>query len=194
MSYIRTSSGLNVSLERPDPATIQLADIAWGLAGLNRYTGQTKHRTLRINVACHSLNVARQLGLMQAEPGTQLLGLLHDAHEAYIGDITSPVKTLLRAMAGVDHVEVMATRLDMAIRVAFNLQRFAYSFALQQVAKADAQVLAAEWRDWMSGPCPVNIEPASFAIKPRSPDRAEQLFLETFAHLTAEAGTTSSSG
>ena len=188
MSFIRTSTGRNVSLLTPDPATIAIEDIAWALAGINRYSGQTRHRTLRLNVACHSLNVVRQLGVMHAEPGTQLLGLLHDAHEAYTGDITSPVRQVLRSAGGVYPVEEMSARLDSAIRVAFNLQRFTYSFALQQVEKADAQVLAAEWRDWMAGPCPVDIEPAAFAIKPRGADRAEQQFLSLFARLNAEAG------
>lgn len=47
------------------------------------------------DVANHSLYVAKFLYFLTGNPHIALLGLLHDAHEAYIGDIATPVKHLL---------------------------------------------------------------------------------------------------
>ncbi|MEN6306012.1 MAG: HD domain-containing protein [Armatimonadia bacterium] len=186
MSIVRTYSGRSVSLASPDPASIDIRDIACGLSRLNRFNGATK---LPVSVADHSLNVARLLGMWKADAELQLLGLLHDAHEAYFGDITTPVRRELAAWAGADHVQRMADRLDRAIFQAFRLNSIATSFAHAKVRDADAAVYAAEWRDLMPGPCPMPVAPASFPIKPRNADKAEEEFLKTFDRLRLDAGT-----
>ena len=45
-----------------------------------------------MDVASHSLWVARALFYLTGNPHIALLGLMHDAQEAYIGDIATPVK------------------------------------------------------------------------------------------------------
>ncbi len=67
------------------PEDIDIEDIAHSLARLCRYNG---HCGGFISVARHSIWVAQHL-----EPeGLGLWGLLHDAPEAYLGDMTRPVK------------------------------------------------------------------------------------------------------
>ncbi len=85
--WVETVSGNKVSLSHPDPATIDLDDIAHGLARQARFNGHTPGEPY--SVARHSLWVCRYF--LPEAPRMALLGLLHDAHEAYLGDIVRPV-------------------------------------------------------------------------------------------------------
>jgi hypothetical protein len=185
MSYIRTASGKAVSLSLPDPGTISIRDIACSLSRINRFSGAT---LLPVNVADHSLNVARLLAMRKAPPEVQMLGLLHDAHEAYLGDITTPVREEIAYYAAYDVVERLATRFDNAIFKAFGVWHDATLGNLSWVRAADTAVFAAEWRDLMPGPCPAQAEAAPFPIKPRSPDKAEEDFLKAFEELQLRMG------
>lgn len=70
--------------ENPDAIVIE--DIAHALACVNRFGGHTKKPT---NVAQHSVYVSRLSG---PDPVARLQGLLHDASEAYLGDIIKWIK------------------------------------------------------------------------------------------------------
>jgi hypothetical protein len=86
--YIRTFSGRKIFVR--DPALndrLYLVDFAYGLARIARFTGQT---SVRYSVASHSLMVA---DLLPVE--FRASGLLHDAVEAVLGDVSSPLKSLL---------------------------------------------------------------------------------------------------
>lgn len=185
MSYITARSGRVVSLSNPDPSTIDIRDIACSLSRLNRFCGATM---LPLNVADHSLNVVRFMSMKKAPPAMLMLGLLHDAHEAYIGDITTPMRKVIMAHAGTDLVLNIADRLDAAIMKAFRVWHSASLGALAWVRTADAAVFAAEWRDLMHGPCPSSVQAAPFAIKPRNADKSEEMFLATFERLQLEIG------
>lgn len=186
MTSVRTYSGHEVSLSDPHPASINIRDIACALSRLNRFCGATR---LPVNVADHSLNVVRYLAWSKASPIVQMLGLLHDAHEAFIGDITAPVRRRIRELSGRDLAQEMADRIDGTIRTAFGLQKHAPTRDLALVHAADQAVLAAEWRDLMEGPMPASMPlPAPFAIKPRTADQAEIAFLKSFDLLQLELG------
>lgn len=86
--WIEMFSGTAVDLIQPDPETIRLDDIAHHIARIHRYTGGTEW-----SVAAHSLCVAM---LVPAE--FRLEALLHDAHEAYVGDVSSPMKAAMRSL------------------------------------------------------------------------------------------------
>lgn len=81
---IRTVSGQYVNVFDPDPETILIEDIAHGLAYMPRFGGQLPYF---YSVAQHSIWVANGLPIE-----LKLRGLLHDAHEAYLFDMPSPVK------------------------------------------------------------------------------------------------------
>lgn len=70
--------------QNPDAITIE--DIAHALACVNRFGGHTRKPT---NVAQHSVYVSR---LCAPDPVARLQGLLHDASEAYLGDIIKWIK------------------------------------------------------------------------------------------------------
>jgi hypothetical protein len=83
---ITTWTGLKVeplNIHRDD---IQIKDIAHALARLCRYNGHVEHY---YSVARHSVLVSEALD----GTGYELAGLMHDAAEAYLGDLVRPLKT-----------------------------------------------------------------------------------------------------
>src|SRR6185436_20560217 len=84
---LQTASGQVIDLLNPDPRSINIGDIAHGLSHMCRFSGQTM---IFYSVADHSLLAA--LYALRRSPQDQLLALLHDATEAYICDMPSPVK------------------------------------------------------------------------------------------------------
>lgn len=86
-------SGNWIDVANPRVEDISIEDIAWSLANIKRFNG---HLATQISVAQHSVQVSRRV---PAE--LQLAALLHDAPEAYLGDVTRPVKRFLK-QSGVD--------------------------------------------------------------------------------------------
>src|SRR3954471_2936273 len=81
---ILTNSGKLAWPMDPRPEDIDILDIAQGLSNQCRFNGQIK---TFYSVAQHSVLVTR---MVSSE--NQLAALLHDASEAYLPDLTSPVK------------------------------------------------------------------------------------------------------
>ncbi len=81
--WIETGSGLHYHFLAPQPNEITIEDIALALANKCRFSGHTQF----FSVAEHSVCVAYRL-----PSELRLAGLLHDAAEAYLGDIPSPIK------------------------------------------------------------------------------------------------------
>ena len=74
-------SGALVNVLDLTPNDIDIHDIAHALSCVNRFGG---HARVPLSVAQHSVDVSRICGTLQ--------GLLHDASEAYLGDIPQPLK------------------------------------------------------------------------------------------------------
>lgn len=91
MTWVPTVSGKIVDLVDPDPQTIDFKDIVIHLSNANRFAGASY---INISVAQHSLIVA---GIVPRE--VKPWALLHDAHEAYMGDIIAPVPRALGEIA-----------------------------------------------------------------------------------------------
>jgi hypothetical protein len=78
-------SGIAVDLRNFKPSMVSIDDIARGLGQTCRFNGQVRHR---FSVIEHSL-----IGAALADtPELSLEALLHDAGEAYTGDIILPMK------------------------------------------------------------------------------------------------------
>lgn len=104
-------------------------------------------------------------------------GLMHDAHEAYVGDLSSPVKDVLRdlAFSPFDEVEARA-----ALAVA---HRFALPRTLPDLVKeADLRMLVTEAGQLLNGGMIGNgwpdLEPYDIKISPWLPERARIAFLD----------------
>jgi uncharacterized protein len=84
--WISTQSGRFYPLN-PRPDDVNIEDIATALSNVCRFAG---HVVDFYSVAQHSVVVSSLLA--SRGPRFQLFGLLHDAAEAYLGDMASPVK------------------------------------------------------------------------------------------------------
>ena len=87
---VQTANGFAFNLKDVDPDKVNLANIARGLGNICRYTGQLKHAGVHYSVAEHSV-----LGADLVPHELRLHFLLHDAAEAYFGDVSTPLKRLL---------------------------------------------------------------------------------------------------
>lgn len=135
-----TSSGLVFDLAHPAPGDVHIDDIVTHLARIRRFNGATRRPYC---VAEHSLLVAeiceRELAIHS--PHALMAALLHDAHEAYLGDITAPVKLL----AG-EALAALEGRLERVVQQRYGIQTAATAWH-QAIRRADLIALATERRD-----------------------------------------------
>lgn len=134
-----------VDLLNPDPATIDLRDISEALSCIVRYTGHTDWTvTVMQHLAICDMIAFKALGI--TDPLTRLAVLLHDAHEAYTGDMSRPLKRHLDAASG-GAITKMEEGLDRAIWEALGLD---YGLVTPDVhatvKKVDNLALSAEVR------------------------------------------------
>lgn len=87
MAPLETINGRIIDVLNPDPFAIDIFDIAHGLSMQCRFGG---HTVRHYSVAEHSWWVSKL-----CKPEYALQGLLHDATEAYLCDIPTPIKRLL---------------------------------------------------------------------------------------------------
>lgn len=172
--WVPTYSGRRFSLTRPDPDEIDIVDVAHHLANICRFTGATRSH---YSVAQHSVLVS----LHVRERG-QLNALLHDAAEAYVGDVSRPVKY----REGMMDYRILEQRVDAAVRKKFRLE---YDIYIEdEIKKADDRAMATEVRDLLV-PHPdwkrwLKFEPFPEKIVPLSPEAAEAAFLSRYKELT----------
>lgn len=132
--WVQTSTGRAFDLLEPRAEDVNLADIAFSLAHIHRYNGHVGPYSVAIHsVAC--CDVAAVLGLPER---VQAVALLHDAAEAYVGDIVSPLKRLL-----VDTLGPIEERIDAAIAEHFELPLLSEDEA-RWVARIDHFMLCTE--------------------------------------------------
>ncbi len=128
--WIQTYTGRKVSFSDPRPEQFAIEDIAHALSQVCRYAGNSR---IFYSVAEHSLRVAARL-----PPELKLAGLLHDAAEAYLGDVPKPAK-LLPELDGFNDLE---EKIMWCIEQRFHLNRG--SLSCPAVSKADREVLSIE--------------------------------------------------
>lgn len=106
--WAQTVSGRKWNLVRARPGDVHWPDVAHALSQINRFGGAT---SVPYSVAEHCVHVHDLLERDGALLALRLMGLLHDAHEAFIGDITTPVQMALGAIAGGANVRAALTTL-----------------------------------------------------------------------------------
>jgi len=121
----------------PKPEDINIADIVRGLSKLCRYCGQCNGF---YSVAQHSVLVAKCVPAK-----FKLEALLHDAAEAYLGDIIQPVKRFLPEFRRMEH------HVWKAIAAAFELPEQ----TSPEVKEADRRMMVTEKRSLFPALTPV---------------------------------------
>lgn len=163
---ITLASGKLFDFLDPHGSGFDIDDIAHGLAHVCRYAGQCK---AFYSVAEHSLLVADTVNEFAYE------ALLHDAAEAFIGDVTRPLKQLLPEYK----------RIEAAVEDAI-IERFGMDRRFKEIVKqADLRVLAAEQAQVMAAGCADwaasgEIEPAPITVRHLSPAAAKRAFLARY--------------
>ena len=169
---IMLASGKSFDFLDPHGSDFDIDDIAHGLANVCRYTGQCR---AFYSVAEHSILVA------DTAEGFAYEALLHDAAEAFIGDITRPFKQLLPDYR----------RIEAAVEDAI-IERFEMDRRFREVVKrADLRVLAAEQNQVMAPGCAdwaieAGIDPAPVRVKCLEPGKAKHAFLSRFEKYRTE--------
>lgn len=105
--YILTRSGRHFSFTNPHPDMVDVEDVAHALSNINRFTGHTAYA---YSVAQHCVAVSRYLELTGQPVLVQYAGLMHDAHEAYFGDISAPLKAFLGVGPLEDRIQDVVAR------------------------------------------------------------------------------------
>ncbi len=173
-SYVSTYSGNRFYPLGPRIDRVTIEDIVHGLAYQCRFNGQTREF---YSVAQHSLIVASLVA-----PHLRLAALLHDAAEAYLGDMVKPLKVLMPEFADLED------RVSALIASAFGVDFSDYA----PIKRADLIALATEKRDLMPHSAERwayldGIDALPDPIVTMSPWQAKQAFLARFAELDARA-------
>lgn len=162
-NWTQTFSGKKIDFLNPDPEQIVIEDIAHALSLQNRFNGHTK---APYSVAQHSLMVMRH-----CPEGSELEGLMHDASEAYMSDLVSPLKALC------PDYRVIEGRLAKVINDKFSLT--------SNVKSIDLRALATERRDLMphlvgNWSCLDGVVPFAETVIPMPWEVCEMMFLRAF--------------
>lgn len=172
---IMLRSGLYFDLDNVDYSRISIEDIAHALSNICRYTG---HCAEFYSVAQHSVLVSYSVPRCDA-----LAGLLHDASEAFIGDVSAPLKAMLPDYRAIER------RVQVAVHRRFGLPDDLPS----SVKWADRVLLRTEQRDLMGADAHLwaateHVQPLPGKIEPFTPAESRDVFLERFRQLTGAAG------
>jgi hypothetical protein len=170
--WIQTFSGVEFHPFDARPEDIHIEDIAHALSHLCRFAGHVREF---YSVAEHSVRVS-----WACQPEDALQGLLHDATEAYLIDLPSPVKHAPQLLG------YRATEYALRGPLA---RRFELPYTIPDSVKhADKVLLMTEKRDLLGSPhvwedSATAPAPLERRIRPWSPILARHLFLARYVEL-----------
>ncbi len=130
-AWMQTTTGKRFYPLDPRPEEVDIKDISHALSNLTRFNGHTKRF---YSVAQHSCLVHDYM-----PEDLKALGLLHDATEAYIGDMIRPIKYYN------EFFQEIEDRVWVAIRKKFKITRSKKAEAI--LKHWDNKICAAEKRD-----------------------------------------------
>jgi uncharacterized protein len=176
--YLQTVSGRWVNPFDPDPEQLDAGDIARALANQCRFGG---HCRVFYSVAQHSVIVSRLVEERDGDVEDVFAALMHDATEAYLGDMPHPLKHRSPLGAAFKAAE---DHLEEAIR-----DRFRIKADVPEIKRADRALLATERRAFSAEtwhwPELEGVEPLDLELEAWPPDEAARAFAERYDELAA---------
>lgn len=164
--WIQTHTGQRFHPFDPKPSEICLEDIAHALAHIPRWSGHMRITAPYFySVAQHSYNVGKLVWYMTDARRTVPWALLHDAAEAYVGDMASPIKAHMPAY------KQMEKRIAEVIRHKYNVP---YGNSIEaDVRLADMYMLIVEADMLLNDPSLVHSWTREDGREPPSMDRCK---------------------
>ena len=176
--YLQTVSGRWVNPFDPDPEQLDAGDIARALANQCRFGG---HSRVFYSVAQPCVIVSRVVEERGGDVEDVFAALMHDAGEAYLGDMPHPIKHRSALGAAFRDAE---GRLEQAIR-----DRFKIKSDVPEVKIVDRSLLATERRAFSAEawhwPELEDVEPLDLELTAWTPDQAADEFARRYAELEA---------
>lgn len=170
--WIETYTGRQFRYDDIEHNDIDIEDIAHALANMTRFCG---HCHSFYSVAEHSVGTMLNID----NPKLRFEALMHDAHEAYMGDIPAPLKLCW------PEIKTVEKKIEAAVRKRFKLPEV----MTPEVKVADLRMLATEKIFLMSDNTWESLEgvsPYPSNIQMLPPEDAKWLFLNYFDKLWAK--------
>ncbi len=189
--WFQTFTGKRFYVTDPDPDDVDIRDIAHALSMICRFGGHTRefYSVAQHSVLCSWIveDWAREKGKDDAY--LRLCTLLHDASEAYLGDVVRPLK-----MGLLDYCDLESKMM----RVIYSGLGIEYPTEAEYkiIKKVDDIMLVSERRDLINhkniswGNNLSGVTPVESKILPWSFDIAESVFLNEYNNLVAQLSVT----
>ena len=169
-----THSGKLFDNSNMKPEDVCLEDISHHLCNINRFGGCLP-LSIRYSVASHSLNCFKMaLKLFPGETEVWRTALMHDATEAYLGDVVSGLKSCL---SDYKHIE---TTLWHIIKEKYQLQEFS------RVGEIDKRIMLDEAKSLLPKNYDIYLKHQSYAaynaieiVPDKYPEMIKFMFLKT---------------
>ena len=167
--WIVTYSGTKFWPLDPDPELMRIEDVAHHLSNICRFTGACR---FHYSVAQHSVLVSQAVYEKYG-----LWGLLHDAAEAYLADVSAPVKPAFPEWKEAEEriLKVVAGKYGLPWPMPHAVKR------------ADGAMAVVEWDVLMKGSLAetryAKVRPAQVHVARMTPEQAERWFLQRFGEL-----------
>ena len=172
--YIQTSSGRWFNPFEPDPEQIDPGDIARALANVCRFGGHTR---AFYSVAQHSVIVSELVEERGGDVEDVFAALMHDATEAYLGDMPHPIKHRSPLGAAFKEAE---DRLEAVLRRALRDQAGRAGDQARRPRAAGHRAAAFSSISW-DWPELEGVERARARARGVAPDEAARRFSERYA-------------
>lgn len=174
---INTRSGTVVNVLAPNPKDLRLDDIIWSLSRQPRYLAHTaeSEEGHAYSTGQHSVLIAEAVLRDTGNPLLALAALLHDATEAYLGDIVRPFKPLMVEYA---HLE---EAMELAICEAFNIS----PALIRQMKPWDTRICADEMKALLPLAPQPSAKPLGIEISIWTPRQTRLAMAQLYEELTA---------
>jgi len=171
---ILTRSGIYFDYVKPTAHMIKIEDIAKALSNTCRFGGHSRF----YSVAEHSVHCAQLAVDMELNNESVLYALMHDAQEAYIGDMPKPLKMIM------PEFQALEERIERVVYAALGV----VTTDSRTIKRIDMMMLKAEKLylfsdDKQVWPCIASIPEVMIDIKCWTPERAETEFMGVWNEL-----------